>query len=193
MTYKSIAILGLGCALLAGCGTGDRVRDIYEERRADSQVESGELAPGEVYSATKALNEREIQAIGVAKGRLDDPGVVAFADKVEQDHRAILEKLEGIGSESEMGEGVTPHEGRLTREIKDEGDDAADDLGDVRGDDLDEKFIDTMVDDHERALDIIDRQLLPSASGELLQVISEMRQHVIMHLNEAKEIKDGLD
>jgi predicted outer membrane protein len=188
VTYKSIAILGLGCALLAGCGSGDRVRDVYRERQAEQQVEAGELAPGEVFTAAKALNQAELDVIGPVKARLEDPELKTFADMVERDHRDALVELERVGDEME---GLTPFEGELTREIQKDAYETAESLDDARGDDVDEQFLKAMIDTHRNALSIIDRRLLPSATGELLEVISGMRQHVTHHLSEANRLRDA--
>jgi predicted outer membrane protein len=185
----AVAVLGLGFAMLAGCGTGDRVRDVYNEHRTDTLVDSGELTEGEVYNAARALNDRELEAIGAVQGRIDDPAIQEYAALVEKQHREALTKLDTLGKEIEG----TEVERDLTREIRDESRADAKELSDVRGDDLDGEFLEKMVDSHQRALAIIDNHLLPSAKGELVQFVSEMRTHVTQHLRQAEDLREDLD
>lgn len=181
-----IAAAALGALLATGCGSKESVQGVYEEERAERQVESGEMLAGDVYTAAVALNQREIDAVRATQGRLDDPALAAFAQKVERDHTEGLRKLEAAAQEIE---GLTAYEGKVTRDVKEESYRDAEMLDDVRGDRLDGEFLKVMIDGHQDALNIIDTKLLPSAQGELLQVISELRQQVAMHLEEARQLE----
>jgi putative membrane protein len=183
----AVAVAGLGCVV--GCGTGDRVRDVYNQERAERRVEAGKLEAGEVYSAAKAIHQGELDMIAAVQGRIDDSTLRAYAERVAADHRAGLEKLEAA---SKKVEGFAPVERDLTNDLKDEARHDAEELADIRGDALDEEFAEKMVESHERALNLIDSQLLPSATGELVQCISELRTHVTQHLQEAKQLEESI-
>lgn len=159
-------------AALALCGCPE------DTRRAD-----GELTPGQVIGAARAINVSEIEQATAVQGRVTDPDLAMLADRVAQDHRAALESLEQVSTQL----AVVGEESELTRELQEAAQDTTDELAARQGDELANDFVKAQLDSHQRALEIIDDELMPStADPALQQYLTELRGLVSAHLEMAR-------
>lgn len=149
---------------------------------AAAPMPAADAAQGDplVLGLLTALNEHEIAAARQAQQKGVSGAVLEFANLMEKEHGANQAKTRTLG---------TPAEGAEVQAIKDKGKAELDALGAKSGDDYRKAYVAAMVKDHQDALEQIDNQLMPAASGEPVKAhLRDTREHVAMHLNQARKL-----
>lgn len=147
----------------------------------------GELTPGQVIGAARAINVGEIDQASAVQGRLTDSDLSTFVDRIILDHRAALQSLEQVSTQM----AIVGEESELTRELQESAQDTLDDLATKQGDELQSDFLAAQLDAHQRALETIDDQLMPStADPTLQQYLAELRGLISAHLEMARAYEE---
>ncbi|MCO5167516.1 MAG: DUF4142 domain-containing protein [Planctomycetes bacterium] len=171
-----VACVSAAALVLVGCP---------DDRRG---IGNGErLTHPQVIGAARAINVGEIDYVVAAQGRLVDPQVSSLADRVLQDHRTALQALEQVTVQM----GLVPEESDISRDLRDDVNDRIQGLAGEEGEDLRDQFMDDMVQKHERSLQRIDDDLLPSTTDPTLQqYLADLRGLIAAHLEEARMLRD---
>ena len=128
-----------------------------------------------------ALNEHEIAAAQQAKSKKVSGPVLAYAEMMEKQHGDNLAKTKTLGSLASTPE---------VQAMKDKGKADLDALGKKNGKEYETAYVDAMVSGHTEALALIDGRLLTLAStGPVKDHLVETRDHVVMHLEEARKLQ----
>lgn len=128
-----------------------------------------------------ALNEHEIAAAQQAQSKNVSVPVLAYAKMMEQQHGDNLAKTKTLGSLASTPE---------VQAMKDKGKADLDALGKKNGKEYETAYVDAMVSGHTEALALIDGRLLTLAStGPVKDHLVETRDHVVMHLEEARKLQ----
>lgn len=128
-----------------------------------------------------ALNEHEITAAQQAQSKNVSAPVLAYAKMMEKEHGDNLAKTKALGSLASTPE---------VQAMKDKGKSDLDMLGQKSGKEYETAYVDAMVSGHTEALALIDGRLLSLAStGPVKDHLMETRDHVVMHLEEARKLQ----
>lgn len=128
-----------------------------------------------------ALNEHEITAAQQAQSKNVSAPVLAYAKMMEKEHGDNLTKTKTLGSLASIPE---------VQAMKDKGKSDLDMLGQKSGKEYESAYVDAMVSGHTEALALIDGRLLSLAStGPVKDHLMETRDHVVMHLEEARKLQ----
>lgn len=128
-----------------------------------------------------ALNEHEITAAQQAQSKNVSAPVLAYAKMMEKEHGDNLTKTKTLGSLASTPE---------VQAMKDKGKSDLDMLGQKSGKEYESAYVDAMVSGHTEALALIDGRLLSLAStGPVKDHLMETRDHVVMHLEEARKLQ----
>jgi putative membrane protein len=129
------------------------------------------------------INEHEISAAQQAASKKVSAPVLAYAKMMEKQHGDNLAKTKTLGSLASTPE---------VQAMKDKGKSDLDTLAQKNGKEYETAYVDAMVSGHTEALALIDGRLLSLAStGPVKDHLMETRDHVVMHLEEAKKLQAG--
>lgn len=130
------------------------------------------------------INQHEIDAARQAKSKNVDGDVLAFAEMMETEHGANLEKTRTLGAASDTPDATA---------MKEKGKAELDALAAKSGDEYEKAYMEAMVKGHEDALKAIDEKMMPMATREeVRQHLTDTRKAVETHLARAKEIAGNL-
>lgn len=143
----------------------------------------------EIAAIVAAVHTGEVEEGKAAQKKAKDPKVKAFAAKMVIHHTSantkqadLLKKLKMISSES-----------ATSRELASEGANTLSSLNAMSGADFDRSYIDAQVKEHQKALTMLDSQLIPQAqNSELKQMLQTVRSAVDSHLREAMDLQKNL-
>lgn len=172
---------------------------------------SAVLSEAEVVQAVTAVNQAEIEEAELARTKSENEQVRAFAEMMITDHTRMLEEsaqgataapppagtpdaqTPGTATQPPAGAGTSLPGGGVVQQLEQESQQARTRLEGLTGADFDQAYIDRQVEAHQRALDLIESQLLPSAQDPLLRQQLEGALPVIQqHLQRAQEIQQQL-
>lgn len=144
----------------------------------------------EIIGLLNTINQNEIKAGEIAAKKASTHDVMAYATHMQKAHQTnldqtlkISEKL-GVSADTATDEAIKLRENGIKELMK---------LSPLDGNQFDRAYIDSMVKDHHEALNTIDQKLIPAArSDDLRQHLTETREHVSNHLQEAQKIQAAL-
>src|SRR5262249_4716975 len=125
----------------------------------------------------------------LALSQADNPNVQQFATMMVEDHGRAKQN----GAKLVVEQKLVPEESAVATELADGAQETLQSLqtGDTAS--FDRRYIDAQVREHEDALDLIDKQLIPSAQNpELKAELQKARAMVQRHLDQAKQIQASL-
>lgn len=174
------------------------------------------MAPGEMAAPTQAealallvaVNEHEIAAAEQAREKQADGEVLEYADMMHSDHTANLEatrELAGTATDAAddaadpatdtgMGEATDPAtESPKLADLRASGEATLERLSALDGDEYEQAYIDAMVQDHQKALDMLDNQLIPAAQDQAVREhLTTTREKIAAHLEQAQTLQSQL-
>jgi len=131
-----------------------------------------------------AVNEHEVAAGKQAQDKGVTGDVLAFAKMMVSDHTANLAKTKSLGTLADNPE---------IQAMKKTGDDELRTLGQGSGNDYARAYIAAMVKGHQKALNLIDDEMIPAATKEPVKThLAETRKKVVAHLDMAKQLQAKL-
>jgi putative membrane protein len=143
----------------------------------------------EIIGLINAINENEINAAKAASKKETNQEVLGFADLMQKEHSKNMDKTLELGKKMN----ITPAESDAVKDEKQKGEKELSKLDQLNGDQFGKAYIDSMIKDHTEALNMIDKDLLKNVQSEELRThLNDTRNHVSMHLDQAKKIKDDL-
>lgn len=131
-------------------------------------------------AASSSMAEVELSRIAVAQAKT--PTVREFAQKMIDSHTEMNEELMTIAQRFDVTPPTT-----LTEEAQQN----KDELSQLQGKKLEQKYIDMMVEDHEKAADLFREQMEQAEDPELQQFASTHLPTIEEHLEHAKAIDAG--
>jgi putative membrane protein len=193
-TLGSALTLALAVTACAGDNATENTANTPNAARDNAAVGTS----GNTNLAADADFIREHVAMGeseVALGRLaaqkgTHAEVKRFGEMMVRDHTAAGQELKQIHSQL----AATNAENRTTTDTdaRDDHKDALEDLQGLSGREFDQKYMDLMVDHHEKAVNELERRA-ENGSTEVRQWAAKTLPKVQQHLEQAKTIKETLD
>lgn len=148
--------------------------------------EQDDLDVGQALGVARAINQGEVEQARTVQDRVDGEAK-RFAEVMIREHGATIERLEKLAREL----GVEPRGSDLSRQLEERSRQVVTTLRDAEDAEVSRKYIDSQVDMHRQALEVIDGKLLPAARQQprLEAAFREMREHVAAHLRHAEQLR----
>ncbi len=140
----------------------------------------------EVASTLYAINKTEIETSQLAKNKTINQSVLNFANKMINEHQNSQVQLDQILKSNNINRTTSAD----ARTIRGEARKAMRAMKKVNGITFDKTYMDYQINSHEKALKVINDYILPRVQNtELKNYTLAMRQHIMNHLQEAKQIR----
>ena len=180
-THKHLLILSLVLMLAAGlvaCNRGDGVRAAREDR-------DDTFSPAEQDFMLKAAqaNLAEIDLAQMAKQKGQNDDVKDYANMIEQDHRDALDDLMDIMKAARIAPPQSP-----TPDARVE----IDRMNMLMGAEFEREFVNTMVMNHQKAVDLFRDAYSVVQNEDLREYISNKLPKIEMHLQKAHALQSKL-
>jgi putative membrane protein len=190
----------MALALVATACAGDDARTTNEtaatpaardNATAGTTGDADQRADQEFVRKQLAVGTHEIELGQLAQQKGTHPEVKRFGEMMVRDHQTAGQELREILSQTTAGTA-----GETARENADNADDhreTVEDLQKLSGAEFDKKYIDQMVDDHQKAIDEVENKAENANNPAVKQWASKTLPKMQQHLERAKTIKETLD
>lgn len=147
------------------------------------------LSDGQIAMISDLVNTAEVEQAKLAQTKAKSTAVKKFAAMMVKHHNEAKAEQNKLVKKL----GITPAQSLDATSLKTDADKTMASLRDASGTTFDAVYIDSQVVEHQKVLDTIDQQLLPSAqSPEVKDALQKAREKVASHLDEAKRIQGEL-
>ena len=148
------------------------------------------VSDSEIAFITEVVNNGEIEQAQVATKKAGNPQVKRFAQHMISEHR----KANQAGAKVVKQAKIIPQESAPATKIEDDATGVLESLRSTDpGEGFDRLYIESQVMQHQKVLDMLDRQLIPSAENpELEAELTKSRAMVERHLTQAREIQQSM-
>lgn len=175
--------LGVVAAALAVALLGCPPQDRGSRRGGGGE----ELTAGQVIGVARAINTGEIDQANVVKTRLTQGAAAGMVDLVIKDHSQSLQELERVS----IALNLVPEDSDVSRDLQEDVQSAMDDWGEKAGLELEGAYVESQIDMHEKALKVIDDELVPATTEPTLtEYLGKLRAIIVHHLDMAKSLQD---
>jgi putative membrane protein len=148
------------------------------------------LSDAEILAVTSAANNGEIEMAKLAMTKGQNAQVKSFAALMIKDHTDAETK----GKKLAKTANITPADNETSAKLNAQVQSTLADLKSQKGTAFDKAYMDSQVKAHKDVLSIVDDKLIPNAQNpDLKTLLSDVRQHVQMHLDKAQEITQKLE
>jgi len=143
------------------------------------------LTDAQVAGVTDFVNNAEIQQAQLAQSKSKNPQVLNFASMMISHHTQARQQQSSLNL-STAGSSVL-------QTMSSEGQRTMASLRDKSGQDFDRAYLQAQIDQHQKVLDTLDRQLLPSAKNTQLRTqLQSLRPTIQQHLQAARDAQKAL-
>ena len=190
----------MALALVATACAGDDARDANETaatpaaRDGATAATSGtadQRADLDFVRKHVAMGEHEIALGTLAQQKGTHPEVKRFGETMVRDHQMAGQELKQILAQSTTGTAGETARDRTTE--SDDHQEKMEDLQKLSGQEFDQKYIDQMIDDHQKAVDDLEGKAENSDNAAVKQWAAKTLPKVQQHLERAKTIKETLE
>ncbi len=174
----SLGIGSIGAVALTGCTNTSTTSANAEKPKA--------LTDANIAAIVVGANNIDISAGKIALQRSSNPEVKKFAERMITDHNAVLSSAVKLVTKL----GVTPVNNDLVAALSKQSMEHEAKLKTLSGKAFDKAYIDHEVVYHEAVIDVIEKQLIPSAkNAELKQALVSVVPAFKAHLKHCKMIQ----
>jgi putative membrane protein len=147
------------------------------------------LTEGQVARITELANIAEIEQAKLAESRAKSKSVKHFAAMMVKDHNEAKNEQAKLYKDL----AIAPADSQRSRTLKQDADKTLGQLRAANGAPFDTAYMDAQVTEHQQVLDLINQELVPSATQDkLVSSLNKMKTTVEAHLKEAKVIQGEL-
>jgi putative membrane protein len=187
-------------ALVVGACAGDTATDenaaatpaARDSATAGTSGTADQRADLEFVREQLAMGEHEIELGRLAAQKAAHPEVKRFGEMMVKDHQMAAQDLKQVLNEATTGtagnEAARPDEPHAQRHRE-----QLEDFRKLSGREFDEKYIDQMVEDHEKAVNDLKNKAENANHAGLKQWASKTLPKVQQHLERARTIQDTLE
>jgi putative membrane protein len=148
-----------------------------------------QLTQSQIAMVAELANNSEIEQGKLAQTKAKSASVKKFAAMMVKHHTDAKNEQAKLFKQLNL----TPTQSQTATVLKDGADRALGSLRGADGQSFDVAYIDSQVDAHQKVLDTLNNELLPSATDqELVNGLNKMKATVEAHLTEAKAIQAEL-
>jgi putative membrane protein len=150
--------------------------------RRDSVVRKPIYPEAEAAQILRALNEGVIATSRIARERSQNDDVLRFASVMISDHRAMTSLLDSLTRP--VPDTVNPE----SRSLREAGEQMVDSLWKIPAG-FNNTYMELHMREHQRALQLLDTALIPSArTPQLKKLLQDLRPAIVAHLQRARQI-----
>ncbi|WP_437780262.1 DUF4142 domain-containing protein [Sorangium sp. So ce1097] len=148
------------------------------------------LTDEQIVAVLDAANKKEIDEATLAQTKAKNKDVKAYARMIAQHHTQAKTKQAQLAKKL----GITAAESDKSKQLTDETQQAVEQLKALQGADFDQQFVATMIQDHQKTLDLLDRRILQDAKNAELKAMIEkdLRPTIEKHLKDAEALAQKL-
>jgi putative membrane protein len=144
------------------------------------------LTEAQIAKVSELVNTAEVEQAKLAQARAKSPAVKNFAAMMIKHHGEGLRQQERIAKRLQISADDSPTSAKL----KVEGESTLATLKKADAANFEAAYISSQIDGHQKALDLLDTQLIPSAkTPEVADALRHARTIVAQHLSEAKALQ----
>jgi putative membrane protein len=180
-----LALSILIAASVVSCSRDTRTTTNEKASGPDAVGTSGTAVDRDFVMDQAEDNRAEIELSKIAEERATNPQVKEFARMMVREHTKALADLREAAEEAKVQLSTANEEDRDHQNLQE-------DLAKLTGHDFDRRYIGAMVDQHEEAVDEIEKQV-DSDSQQIRQWATQTLPAVRKHLDRAKELKETVE
>lgn len=203
--YLSANVVVLGLLGVVGCR--DREDRLNEDRTTNepgtvndpngpaaspdrpASVQAVNVKNSEAAAIVRTINQGEIDEANAVLSRLTSEPAKNLARLMLDEHTAAQKELTGILSSS----GIALQENEKVRNLRKDSQDNLRELNEVAAKDLDMKYIDLQIEEHDEVLEMLDDKLIDTTNDPALsKFLRDQRGKIAGHLEHAKQAKEDL-
>jgi putative membrane protein len=160
-----------------------------EPTAAPPAAPAATLSDAQIAAIVVTANQVDIDAGNLAAKTSKNADVKKFANLMVTDHTGVNKAAVDLVTKL----GVKPEETDASRSLASGGKDNLTALGALSGEAFDKAYVDHEVAYHQAVIDVLDKQLIPSASNaELKKMLVDVRPAFVAHLDHAKHLQSML-
>lgn len=153
-------------------------------------AEEAQMKDEEIVALLTAISENEVNAAQEASKKQTSQEVLDYAVMMEKEHGKSLDQAQELAEELEIAPAANAD---AVAEKRQKGAEDLAKLAPLNGDEFAEAYIETMIADHEEAISLIKEKMLPNVqSQELKDHLTKTRDHLVRHLQRAKNVQERL-
>lgn len=151
---------------------------------------SGAMTEAGIFAALDAVNQHEIDAGQLALNKAKNKDVKKLARTIVDDHKKLQASVDKLANKIN----VTPEATSDVTAMKDDARTQMEKLQGLDGAEFDREFVDQMVQGHEKALTMIDNQMMPASSSndQIQSTLKTARSKIESHLDKARKLQAKL-
>jgi putative membrane protein len=180
-----VALSILLAASVVSCSRDNRANTSERASGSGAVGTSGASVDRDFVMDQAEDNRAEIELSKMAEERATNPQVKDFARMMVRDHTKALADLREAAAAANVQLSTANEEDRDHKNMQE-------DLAKLTGHDFDRKYMDAMVDEHQEAVNEIEKKV-DSDSSQIRQWATQTLPGVRKHLERAKELKETLD
>ncbi|WP_437506668.1 DUF4142 domain-containing protein [Sorangium sp. So ce1099] len=148
------------------------------------------LTDEQIVAVLDAANKKEIDEATLAQTKAKHKDVKAYARVIVQHHTQAKTKQAQLVKKL----AITAAESDKSKQLTTETQQAVDQLKALQGADFDQQFVATMILDHQKTLDLLDKRILQDAKNADLKALIEkdLRPTIEKHLKDAEALAQKL-
>ncbi|MDP3558762.1 MAG: DUF4142 domain-containing protein [Legionellaceae bacterium] len=164
------------CILLAGCQN-----TMMSPKMGMGMAQTN----GQIINDIIVLDKGEIASAKIAKQKATHPEVKRYASYLEAQHSTSLRNIMRLSHKTR----IKPAASMTADNFMTHNQQEVTLLTDTSRVNFDRTYVNAMVQDHQSALQLIDRSIQDSSNPKLTQSLKETRQHLAVHLEKAQQLQ----
>ncbi len=179
---RALTLIALAFAGLAGCA-----EDPAQNRPGPATEEPREpLSEAQIVGVVSTIDQGEIAQAEIAQMRARDMSVREYARRLRAEHQATEGRLQALQAEL----GMRMAESELGADLRQQNERIAEQLRQTSNAQFDVVFLDGQIGLHQRAILILDTQLLPQSENARVETfLQDTRASLVTHLVQARRLR----
>ncbi|MDI3290028.1 DUF4142 domain-containing protein [Polyangium sp. 15x6] len=179
---RAFLLFALGSVGAWGCGT-----EAGNNRPGQATEEPWEPpSHGQILAVVSTIDRAEIEGAKTAHQRTTNDAVRAYAQRLADEHEEAETRIQSLQEKLRVKQEGSEMQSNLRREAER----MAERLRTVPAAEFDVTYLDTQIAMHQRAITLLDAQLIPNAdSTEIETFLRDMRGSLVQHLTQARRLR----
>ncbi|MBF01355.1 DUF4142 domain-containing protein [Flavobacterium coralii] len=183
--FMGAAVLSLSLGTVSCKDDKNDPAEVAEEQNEEKFDDNEAKEDDSEYLVMAAeVDMKEIELGKLAQQKATNADVKAYGQMMVTEHQKASDKTKELAQKMNVS---------LPMALTEKGQEAYDDLNDETGMDFDKKYIDMMVDGHEKTIDKMEDASENANSEEVRMWAANMLPTLRQHLDRAKQLKEQMD
>jgi putative membrane protein len=182
----AVVTMSLGTVSCKDQNKAEDPKEVAEDQNEDKFEDTNEATEDDSQFLVDAaeVDMKEIELGKLAQTKATNADVKAFAKMMIDEHTKSSADTKALAGKKNVS---------LPMALTDKGQDAMKDLNDETGMDFDKKYVDMMVDGHEKTIDKMEKASEKAKEEDVRMWAANMLPTLRKHLDHAKALKEKLD